>query len=69
MRAVFFLSTTGMSELLIGQLILMLFKVLYFDVLKYTFSHIQAGMHIIISSHQRGVSPFQGAQTTQPHLK
>ena len=53
MRAVFFLSTTGMSELLIGQLILMLFKVLYFDVLKYTFSHIQAGMHIIISSHQR----------------
>lgn len=30
------------AELLIKQLILMLFKVLYFDVLKYTFSHFQA---------------------------
>lgn len=34
--------TTGTAELLIKQLILMLFKVLYFDVLKYTFSHFQA---------------------------
>lgn len=58
-----------MSELLIGRLILMLFKVLYFDVLKHTFSHIQSGMHMIISPHQRRVSPFQRAQTTQPHLK
>lgn len=42
MRAVVVFSTTGTAELLIKQLILMLFKVLYFDVLKYTFSHFQA---------------------------
>lgn len=54
MRRVVFPGTTGMIELLIAQLILMLFKVLYFDVLKYTFSHFfRAGMHIIIPPHQR----------------
>lgn len=59
MRRVVFLCTTGMSELLIGQLILMLFKVLYFDVLKHTFSHIQSGMHIIISPIKEECRPFK----------
>lgn len=59
MRGVVFLYTTGMTELLIGQLILMLFKVLYFDVLKHTFSHIQAGMHMIISSIKEECHPFK----------
>ena len=58
-----------MTELLIAQLILMLFKVLYFDVLKYTFSHFQAGMHIIISPIKEECRPFKERQTTRPHLK
>lgn len=69
MRGVVFLCTTGMSELLIGQLILMLFKVLHFDVLKHTFSHTQSGMHIIIPPIKEECRPSQRAQTTQPHLK
>lgn len=62
-----FLSTTGMSELLIAWLILMLFKVLYFDVLKFTFSHFSGRHAYHYFSHQRGASPSQRAQTT--HLK
>lgn len=48
-----------MSELLITQLILMLFKVLYFDVLKYTFSHFQPGMHIITSPIKEDCHSFK----------
>lgn len=59
MRGVIFLRTPGTSELLIGWLILMLFKVLYFDVLKHTFSHIQSGMHIIIPPIKEECHPFK----------
>lgn len=69
MRGVVSLCTTGMSELLIDRLILMLFKVLYFDVLKHTFSHIQSGMHIIIPPIKEECRLSQRAQTTQLHLK
>ena len=69
MLGVVFLCTTGMTELLIAQLILMLFKVLYFDVLKYTFSHFQAGMHIIISPIKEEWRPFQRAQNNSPLFK
>lgn len=69
MRGVVFLCTTGMSELLIGQLILMLFKVLHFDVLKHTFSHTQSGMHIIIPPIKRRVSPLSKSANNSASFK